>query len=245
MKRSTVTLALLAFGAMSFAQPSPFRVTVENLGPQPLSPLFWSAGNSHFDIFQLGGTASAGIKAIAEGGNTAPMMGIAGAAGGDVFSFGTLPGGPLGPGASNSGLFSTDAAHPFFSFAMMLGKTNDGFLGESFSTSNLSLFSLGQPAGFSMLISGLRAWDAGTEMNTQNAADLGFLGGSGNPADANTAIRIHDSIVPGVGDSWQQMPDWDRDTPLARVTVTPVPEPASMLALGLGAIALLRRPRRA
>ncbi|MCB8933371.1 MAG: spondin domain-containing protein, partial [Chthonomonadaceae bacterium] len=218
MKRSLVTLSLFALGAASFAQTFQFQVTIENLGPQPLSPLFWSAGNSSFDIFQLGGTSSAGIKAIAEGGNTAPMMGIAGAAGADVFSFGTLPGGPLGPGGSNSGLFSTDNAHPFFSFAMMLGKTNDGFLGESFSTSNLSLFNQGTPEGFSMTITGLRAWDAGTEMNTQNAADLGFLGGSGNPADANTAIRIHDSVTPGVGDSWAQMPDWDRGTPLARVT---------------------------
>lgn len=244
MKRTCFILVLATLGAASYAQSYNFRVTVENLGPQPLSPTFWSAGNSSFDIFQLGGTSSAGIKAIAEGGNTAPMSSIAAAAGANVFSYGTLAGGPIGPGGVRTAMFSTDMAHPYFSFASMLGKTNDGFIGESFSTSNLNLFHLGNPEGFSMTITGLRAWDAGTELNTQNAADLGFLGGSGNPADTNTAIRIHDSIVPGLGDSWAQQPDWERSTPLARVTVEAVPEPASMTILGLGLAALLRNRRK-
>lgn len=243
MNRALALAALFALSANSFAQTT-FRVTVENLGPQALSPLFFSASDHTFNIFSLDGTASAGIKAIAEGGNTAPMMGIAGAAGGSVSAFGTLPGGPIMMGQSSTSLFTTDEAHGYFSFAMMLGQTNDGFLGESVSTSSLFLFSGGQPRGFSMLITGLRAWDAGTEANTQNAADLGFLGGSGNPADSNTAIRIHDSIVPGIGDSWALQPEWDLNTNLARVTVESVPEPATMVGLGIAAAALLKRKRR-
>jgi len=219
-------------------------LTFENLGPQPLSPVFWSTGNQNFDIFQLGGASSAGIKAIAEGGNTAPMSAIAMAAGANVSGFGTLTGGPLMPGDVRIATFSTESTHEYFSFATMIGMSNDGFLGESFSTSNLSLFHLGSPQGISMLITGLRAWDAGTELNTQNAVDIGALGGSGNPADSDSTIRIHDTIIPGLGDSWSLLPDWDLSTPLARVTVTPVPEPASLSLLAIAAAAMVRKRRR-
>jgi hypothetical protein len=243
MKRTLTLIALAAVASASFAQ-STFRVTIENLGPQPLSPLFYSAGNTNFNIFDLNGQASAGIKAIAEGGNTAPITGLATAAGSDVAAFGTLPGGPITMGQTNSALFTTDEAHGWFSFAAMLGQTNDGFIGESVTSSDLFLFAGGEPRGFSMLITGLRAWDAGTEANTQNAADLGFLGGSGNPADPNHHIRIHDSIIQGVGDSYQLQPDWNLNTNLARVTVESVPEPTSFALIGLGVAALIKKRRK-
>lgn len=243
MKGSITLIAFTALAATSFAQTT-FRVTFENLGPQPLSPLFYSASDSSFDIFQLDGNASAGIKAIAEGGNTAPMEAIAGAAGASVMDYGTIAGGPIFNGQSSTTLFTTDESHGWFSFASMLGATNDGFIGESVSTSGLFLFSGGQPRGFSMLITGLRAWDAGTEENTQNASDLGFLGGMGNPADSNMNIRIHDSIVPGIGDSWQQQPDWELSTNLARVTVEAVPEPSTIALVGIGLAALIKKRRK-
>ncbi len=243
MKRTVIILGAIAFAAIGHSQTFEFRVTIENLGPQPLSRLFWSAGNSNFDIFQLGGTSSAGIKAIAEGGNTAPMLAIAGAAGSDVGAFGALSTG-VAPGASQTGTFFVGQAHEYFSFATMIARTNDGFIGESFSSSSLSLFNQGTPQGFSMLITGLRAWDAGTELNTQNAADVPGFGGSGNPADSDTAIRIHDTIIQGVGDSFALMPDWERSTPLARVTVEAVPEPGTITAIAVGLAALLRKRRK-
>jgi hypothetical protein len=208
--------------------------------------LFWSASDSSFDIFSVGGTASAGIKAIAEGGNTAPMIGIANAAGSAVQAFGVLGSSPLGPGETRTAMIDIDPGKDFFSFAMMLGKTNDGFLGESVSSQGLRLFSGNVPLGFSVNLYGARAWDAGTEKNTQNAADLGFLGGMGNPAEdpGMDHIRVHGSVIPGVGDSWQQMPDWDTNTRLSTLTVLPVPEPATMAVLGLGVAALLRRRRQ-
>lgn len=244
MKRLGYSLALGVVFAAGAAQAVQFRIDWTNHGPQPLSPLFWSVGNSNFDIFQVGGAASAGIKAIAEGGNTAPMESIATAAGADVQAFGVLTGGPLAPGLSRSGMIDVDPGDDYFSFAMMLGKTNDGFLGESVSSMGLRLFNGNVPLGFSVNIYGARAWDAGTELNTQNAADLGFLGGSGNPADNNAMIRVHGTVIPNVGDSWDQMPDWALDTRLATVTVLPVPEPATFAVLAIGAMMLRRRSRR-
>jgi len=238
----TLTLTLFAATA-AVSHASLFELTITNNGPQPLSPLTWSAGNSNYDIFKFGTPASLGIKRIAEGGNGTILDGNA-AASSDVVAHGILGSSPLAPGNSRTVTFNTDSSHGIFSFAAMLGKTNDGFIGESASSMGLNLFSGSTPLGFSVNIYGTRAWDAGTELNTQNAADLGFLGGSGNPADTNSFIRVHGGIVPGVGDSWAQQPAWTDQTNLATVTIRPVPEPATYAALGLGVTAVLRRRRK-
>lgn len=243
MKRLSMILALA--GTMAATQAAQFQVTWTNHGPQPLSPLFWSVGDASFDIFQLGGTSSAGIEAIAEGGNVTPMFNIATAAGSSVQAFGALGPGPLMPGLSRSAMIDVNPGADYFSFATMLGMSNDGFLGESVSSMGLRLFGGNTPLGFSVNVYGARAWDAGTEDNTQNAADIGALGGSGSPTDPLSFIRVHETIVPGRGDSFGQLPDWQTDTRLMTLTVLPVPEPGTMIALGLGAAALLRRMRKA
>ena len=116
-----------------------FEITWTNHGPQPLSPLFFSASDGSFDIFQIGGSASAGIKDIAETGNPTAMLGIAGAAGSSVQAFDVMGPGPLMPGNSRTMIFETSSTHGFFSFASMLGMTNDGFIGESVSSAGLNL----------------------------------------------------------------------------------------------------------
>ena len=197
-----LTTTGLIVGLLGSAMAADFRVTVTNYGPQPLSPLFYSAGNSNYDIFQVGGTSSLGIKRIAEGGNTGPQLALANAAGSDVAHYGVVGGSPLGPGLTRWQNFSTDASHGYFSFASMLGKTNDGFIGESVSSAGLKLFNgWGGSKGFTYEIFGSDAWDAGTELNTQNKADLGFLGGSGNPQEdpSNAFIRTHAGIVRSCG----------------------------------------------
>lgn len=239
-----LALGFVVLGLVPFASADMFTVTVDNLGPQPLSPLMGIAHNSSFDLFSEGGTASLGIKKIAEGGDTSALESIVAGAGSQIGGWGKVAGGPFGTGESRTFLIDTDVAHPWFSFAVMLGKTNDGWLGIGTGDGALNLYSGSTAVGGVYLAKGSDAWDAGTELNTQNAADLGFLGGSGNPADSNNLIRHHAGIQAGVGDSWTQMPAWTAGQDLARVTVTPVPEPASMAALGFGVIALLRKRRK-
>lgn len=238
-------LAASAMLAVS-AHAADYRITVTDTGPQPLSPLFFTTGTSSFDLFDLGSTASLGIKKIAEGGDTSAAVALAQGAGSAVGTYGVVGDSPLAPGLTRTYSFSTDAAHPYFSFAAMLGKTNDGFIGESASSMGLDLFSGGAPQGFSLDVFGTRAWDAGTELNTQDAADLGFLGGAGNPqeAPADAHIRVHGGVVPGVGDSYDQIPAWQLSTQLAHITVQSVPEPGTWAALGLGTLALGRRRAR-
>jgi hypothetical protein len=243
--RARFALAIVGFGisVIGNAQSQQFLVTVENLGPQGLSPLIGVTSNTNFDIFTEGQTSSLGIKNIAESGNTTALEAIIASGGSDVAAWGKTSG-PIAPSTTRTFMITADPTRPFFSFATMLGRTNDGWLGISIGDEAINLFSGLAPVGGVYLAKGADAWDAGTELNTQNAVDLGFLGGSGNPADSNNLIRRHAGIISGVGDSWSQMPAWTQDQDLARISVTPVPEPATMAALGLGAAALLRRRRK-
>ena len=236
------TLTLLALAAVAAgAQAADYRITVTNVGPQPLSPIFYSAGTSAFDLFSVGGTASLGIKGIAEGGDTTAMLAIAAGAGSAIGTYGVLGGAPLAPGLTYTTTFSADAAHPYFSFASMLGKTNDGFIGEGVSSMGLRL----DGGDLDLTVLGSRAWDAGTELNTQSVDDLAFLGGAGNPQEASTDafVRVHGGVIDGLGE-FAQMPAWQLSTSLARIQVQAVPEPSSLAALALGGVALLRRRSR-
>jgi hypothetical protein len=240
-------LALIVTGALAgSASAEVYLLTVENLGPQPLSPMFYSTSNVNFNIFSVGSGSSPGMKMLAENGDATGMLGIATAAGSDVFDFGTTDGGVILPGETRTVSFEADPTHSYFSFASMLGKTNDGYIGESVNSMVLDLYSGGTPTALSYTVYGSRAWDAGTELNTQNAADLIAFGNFGNPDEevGMTHVRMHGGIIAGTGDSWDQLPNWNVATPLARLEISPAPEPATVLALSLGAAAIWSRKRR-
>ena len=242
MTRATAITLLVSLGAAAHAEQ--FQLTLTNTGPQPLSPFFYSASTDGFNIFSTGGFASPGIKNIAEKGDASTMLAIA-ASSSAVGTYGLLGATPLVPGGTRTLLFEADAAHPYFSFASMLGRTNDGFIGESVDSMGLRLFDAGGARSFTQDVFGTRAWDAGTEKNTQNLIDLNTLGGTENPQEdpGQNVVRVHAGIVAGLGDSWQQLPNWSPSTQLAHIQVQAVPEPASLAALALGAVGLMRRRR--
>jgi hypothetical protein len=240
-------LVLIVSGALAVtASAEPFTLTVENLGPQPLSPVFFAASNINFNIFSIGSMTSAALEDIAEEGDATLMTQIAAMAGSDVASYGVLGATPLAPGEERSFEFSADADRRYFSFASMLGLTNDGFIGESVNTMAIDMYVGETPMGFTYTVFGSRSWDAGTELNTQDATDLVAFGGTGSPNEmiGMTHVRVHGGIIAGIGDSWTELPNWNFATPLARLEVTPTPEPATILALSLGAVALWSRKRK-
>lgn len=240
--RRLAVITFIACAVVSRAET--FKLTVTNHGPQPLSPIFFSAGTADWDIFTEGQAASAGIKDIAESGDAATMVRLAGLSRGSAYTYGVLGAAPQKTLETRSVYFDSDALHDHLSFATMLGKTNDGFIGESASTGGLLLYQNGVAAGWTLEVYGSRVWDAGTEVNSQNAVDLPFLSGSGNPLEGGV-IGSHAGILVGVGDSWSLMPAWNADTHIATVTLSVVPEPSTGLLALFGLAPLLaRRTRR-
>jgi hypothetical protein len=227
---SAVTLGLV----VGSASGDTFTFTVENVGVQPLSPVFVATHDATFDIFDEGAPASLQIEAIAEGGDTAPMVALAAGAAG-VFDY-AVGSGVLMPGQTGTVTVMADASHPYLSFAAMLGVTNDGFIGVAYGDSALDLFRLGPPMSYDFTVSYLDAWDAGTEINTESADDAPALGGMGSPAEGGVITRPHPGIL-GIADIPLSFDFYGQD--IAHITV--VPEPGTLVLLALGLPWLFRR----
>lgn len=228
VRRATLISALALGLCVGTASGETFTFMIENIGVQPLSPVFVATHDATFDIFDEGAPASPEIEAIAEGGNTAPMVALAtGAPGVLDFSVGA---GVIQPGESATVMVTADASHPYLSFAAMLGVTNDGFIGVAYGDSALDLFRLGPPMPYDFTVSYLDAWDAGTEVNTESAADAPALGGMGSPAEGGVITRPHPGIL-GIADIPLQYDFYGQD--IAHITVTPEPTTLVLLTLTL------------
>ena len=126
--------------------------------------------------------------------------------------------GPLEPGASVT--FEVASDERKFSLVSMIVCTNDGFTAAN--AKNL-------PAAGESITYDLRGYDAGTEINTENRADLvrapfcqdePCVGTEeSNPALAeNGVIRVHRTLQ-GVGDLPASF-DWDNNENIAYVEIT-------------------------
>lgn len=231
-------LALLAILAAVFATATTagassagtYRVTVTNLtGGQPLTPALVATHKGNDGFFDVGRTASFGLKEIAENGNLAPMIDRI-TADRDFFAHVVQTGNtgvpPIIPGETVS--FEIDAAppHNFLSWASMLICTNDGFTG-------IDTLKLPAAVGSSVTVQ-TQGYDAGTERNTEQFADIvppcGPLTGvdsqglgteTSDPALAEGGVIHHHGGVVGVDASEPALdPDvHDWDNPVATVTV--------------------------
>lgn len=190
-----------------------YEVAVRNISSgQPFTPPLTVTHNAYADLYTVGSTASFGIKEIAENGNLDPLVNALSNNPniGDlvVAVAGNPP--PVMPGQTVKFRITAPEGNDYLSFASMLICTNDGFTG--LDAVKLPKY-VGQEAGY-----GLRGYDAGTEINTEDFADIvppcqGLVGissddagtGASNPALAeNGVITVHsnvqggDDLVPGV-----------------------------------------------
>lgn len=204
-RRLTNTAVLVALLAMMFAvvgvspaeggSERTYRVTVTNVaGGQPLTPLVVAAHSGSTAVFSAGSAASAGVQSIAENGGVPDLVGelLANPGVGDVAVAGSAP---IAPGATVYTEIVTTPGMRKLSVVGMLICTNDGFAGID----SLQLNANGQ----TKVVYGF-AYDAGTEVNTEDYQDLvppcDGLGQTGmsNPALAENGVVHPHSGIQGV-----------------------------------------------
>lgn len=194
-----------------------YRITVENLTHgQPLTPAVVAVHGHGFRLFRNNRSASNGIQQLAENGGV-PVLVAELEANPAVASTVVVGSAPIAPGGSESALVTTSHGADRISLAAMLVCTNDGFGG-------LSSVKLSGSSGSKIRYA--YAYDAGTEINTQDVDDLvppcdgDMTTGTGvsNPSLAEHGrVRHHRGIQRNVGDLTPEQHGWRG--PVMRVTI--------------------------
>ncbi|MEP6468227.1 MAG: spondin domain-containing protein [Chloroflexota bacterium] len=169
----TAASLVLAFAIPAVAASTrTYEVTIQLVsGGQPLTPPLIATHSGGTGVFSVGQPASFGVKEIAENGNLAPLITALGADPEDAdVAAAAAPLVP--PGSPEFGTFSdrvtltidADPGARFLSYQSMLICTNDGFTG-------LDRVQLPNQVGDSLSV-GTASYDAGTEINTEDFADI-------------------------------------------------------------------------
>jgi hypothetical protein len=189
-----------------------YEITLENLAPasgpgasQPLSPPVLVTHKPPLRLFKLNSFASEELRYIAEDAVNDPMLDLLSQSD-DVFE--TVVGGLILPGTSATYTIAAKRGYHKLSTVTMLVNTNDGFTGVD----KLNLPAKGSQVYY------LRAYDAGTEQNTELAAHIP------GPCCGNAMVRVatqeriqyHEGIQ-GSGDLDPQIYGWSE--PVAKLTV--------------------------
>lgn len=196
-----------------------YRVTVTNLtNNQPLSPAGIVLHASGYRAWETGTSAGQGLEMLAEGGDASDFIDEASAnaavldvAGGNA---------AIGPGGSDSVEFIiTPNADLRISFATMLVNTNDAFAGIG----DASIADLSANESVTFLA---RAYDAGTEANSETAATMPgpAAGGEGYNLARNDKdfVAVHAGVLTGadglISSALDESHRWRN--PVARLTIT-------------------------
>lgn len=206
------------FGASALSEQGEveFEITLENMTPatgpgasQPFAPPVFATHTPLFHIFKLGKYASDELAQIAEDAVSGPMVEMLNksqrvymVAQGDGVVF---------PGSSTTIKIMAKPGFHKLSLVSMLVNTNDAFTGID----GLRLPREGSQVYY------LKAFDAGTEKNTEMAAHIP------GPCCGNPFVRVpsHDRIIVhrgirGVGDLDPDIYGWEQ--PIAKMTISRV-----------------------
>lgn len=233
----TAIVAMLAVVSLagipesSASKTKMYEVTITNLTPgQPITPPLLVTHSANAGFFTVGEMASNGIQQLAENGNAEPLVKmLQGKTGIMSIVQGTTPlvpaNDPGNTGLSHSETFvvSGDGQIKYLSFASMLVCTNDGFAGVD----SIRLPYYKQKTVYAT------AYDARTEMNTEDFADLpppcqGAIGitsddegtGESNESIAEDGVVIPHSGIMGGEDLLQSVHAWGSS--VVRIDIVPI-----------------------
>lgn len=257
---SALLVTTLMTGAASAGTVSVTITNEQAVGGLFLTPLWSVFHDGTFDTFSPGATASAGVELLAEEGAPTAVdaeVAAANAANGTNFqtAFATNPAGFAGapvldPGEVTTFEIELDAENRYFSFLSMVIPSNDTFIGNG-NPLAYELFDMAGDFVFtdSIQVTTGNAYDAGTEVDDGNGAAFAPPTGT-NATDTTDPIALLADLDFLIGRP--QAPGGtvlSASGTLATITfaeIAPVPLPAGMplLAVGLGAFALMRRKKR-
>lgn len=182
-----------------------YEVTITNMTRgQVFTPVLVATHKNGVQLFTEGEPASDELEYLAEGGETGPLAALLE----DNHRVGAVAvsaGGPFGPGASVTIQVPASRRYNRLSLASMLAITNDGFI---------ALNGVSALPGMHVSL----VYDAGTEMNDEQAANIPGPGGEGwneSRADAEGFVHIHAGFH-GIGDLPAEELDWRN--PAAKIT---------------------------
>ena len=172
-----------------------FEVTIANLtNGQPLSPVAVIAHQSGSSVFSVGTAATAGLEELAEGGDNSTLIAEADADAMVLMSAsGAAPIGPAGSETISFEVLQSEMPNLSISAVSMLVNTNDAI--TAIKGVSVGDMMAGDNASWRTV-----AYDAGTEANTESAADIPGPAGGGegfNAARDDIADRVamHSGVV--------------------------------------------------
>ncbi|MBU2878585.1 spondin domain-containing protein [Aliiglaciecola sp. 3_MG-2023] len=266
LNKGIITTALGACLSLS-ANATTIQVQVSSLfddGGLAMTPVWLGFHDGMYDAFDAGSVASSSLQSLAENGMTAGIeadfamsnpMGVQ-----SVLAAPTGAAPVFEPGeTATSGLLEIEAmSSGYFSFLSMLIPTNDAFIGND-NPMAYSLFNDdGNFVGLDILVLGSSVYDSGTELNRGFGAP--FLQGAEAEArqNENGVVTFHNGleVLPGglaiIGGTTATGYTLDQAAAdftasgfeVARITVSQVPEPATLGFFAIGLLGLMARIKR-
>lgn len=254
-----LAVASIAALVVAGAQPAlavTLKISITNNsgnGGVTLTPLYTAFHDGTFDTFDVGKQASGGLEALAEDGNFMPIrdarqMSHPTSQGAVVTAPQGFAGAPLiEPGETGSVFLDVDSKNAFFSYLSMILPSNDQFIGNGDPTAHRIFDAAGNFLGPQTInVTGLNAYDAGTEVNNGLGSPFAQLGAGASVDEKGVVTRaLGIDNFAGVTLPNGQVLDLSQigfagngNFSLATISITAVPVPAA-LPLMLGALGIM------